>query len=858
MKYILSVLFLLTLGFVHAQMSDSFDDGDITSNPTWVGDVDDFIVNSAGELQLNASGAGVSYLSTPHNLTEFEDKEWRFKINYGFAGSNSNYGLTYLIATSSDLSALPDGIYFRIGEAGSNDPIELIQRIDELEVTFLTSTPGIVASSFNITVRIIYRANGEWELYYDENAGEDYLLDATTYYPITTTGDHLGIWLKYTASNATRFRYDDFYAGNIIVDTIPPVLDTVYATSTTQLVARFNEGLDPTSAEQLDNYLVNLGIGNPSEVELDVTNPSKVMLTFGTPFVLGQVYEIEVKEVEDLEGNPMETSTKTFLYIEAETPEWGDIVINEFLPRVTPSVGLPEYQFVELYNRSDKYLHLDGWKLSDNNSSGTIGDAWLFPGEYIVLIPASAAESYPTATVVSGWAQLNLTGDEIHLETPDGFLVDELTYTNNWYKDEDKKMAGWSIERINPDLACSGADNWRASVHPNGGTPGEENSVFDNTPDTEEPSVLDVVIISDTSLKITFSEMMDSLSLMNADFTASYALVEEERQVSGRYPTEIIIVFEEIEKGVAYSFTFGDFSDCSGNSSFYEGEFLVPQTAELGDLIINEILFNPLTGGSDFVEIYNRSERYIDLIGWELANSKDDTIANHKAITYNYILAPKDYVVITKDSTFQLMNYPMAVPGKFIEISALPAYNNDESTVYLIYNDTVMDEVSYDENWHFSLLNSKKGVSLERFSADEPSNSPANWHSASETVGFATPGGQNSQAMFVDNTGGTITLSSNTFSPDGDGFEDVLLIHYEVSGPDLLGDLVVYDDKGRKIKTLMERELLGQNGTIKWEGTRDDGTKASIGPHIILFEVFDLNSAKVHTVRKVVTLAGRL
>src|SRR5690554_1028234 len=169
-----------------------------------------------------------------------------------------------------------------------------------------------------------------------------------------------------------------------------------------------------------------------------------------------------------------------------------------------------------------------------------------------------------------------------------------------------------------------------------------------------------------------------------------------------------------------------------------------------------------------------------------------------------------------------------------------------------------MDKVSYQENWHFSLLQSKKGVSLERFDAEQPSNLSSNWHSASETVGYATPGGRNSQAMTVTNEGGTLSLSSKTFSPDGDGFEDALLLTYEVNAPDLLGSIVVYDDKGRKIKTLLDRELLGGEGIVKWEGTKEDGTKASIGPYIIIFDIFDLNAAKVQSLRKVVTLAGRL
>src|SRR5690554_2236189 len=149
------------------QMSDSYDDGDFTNNPTWVGDVTDFIVNTNNELQLNAAASGESYLSTPHTLTQLEDREWRFKINYAFSPSYYNNGDNYMTASDADFSTAPDGIFMRIGENGSNDPIYLIERSGGIETNILTSTPAIVATSFEINVKVIYRANGDWELYTD-------------------------------------------------------------------------------------------------------------------------------------------------------------------------------------------------------------------------------------------------------------------------------------------------------------------------------------------------------------------------------------------------------------------------------------------------------------------------------------------------------------------------------------------------------------------------------------------------------------------------------------------------------------------------------------------------------------------
>jgi hypothetical protein len=840
------------------QLSDDFSDGDFTNNPIWVGDVADFIVNGNNQLQLNAAAAGNSYLSTAHNLTQLGDREWRFFLDFGLSPSGSNGGETYLTSTNSDLSTSPDGIFIQIGETGSDDPLRLFERNGGVETEILFSTLGIVASPFEISIKIIHRNNGDWELYTDLAGGSAFQLDVTANYPTVIVGTHVGPWVQYTSSNTSNFIFDDFYVGPIQVDNTAPNLVEANAVSINQLEVLFDEGIDQTSGETAANYSVDNGIGNPTSVTRDGVNLALFTLTFATNFNVGQVYNLTTVNIQDFAGNSSASQSDDFQYIEAQTPDFGDIIINEFMADESPVVGLPETQYIELYNRSNKYFHLNGWKLSDNNSTGTIQDEWLYPGEYLILVATSGLTDYPQAINVTSWASLNNTGDDIILETDGGIIVDQLTYTDEWYQNPSKEDGGWSIERINQDLPCSDADNWTASINPNGGTPGAINSLVDNTPDTNEPLLINAQASGSTFLTLTFDEGMDTVSLNNAVFTSTPSLTIDQILINGAFPDEFTLKFvENITRGLVYSFELTGFEDCSGNQNSYAGTFVLPQKADGDEIIINEILFNPLTSGSDFVELYNRSDKYIDLNNWELANYDDDTISSNKIIDDNYILAPDDYVVITTDSSFQIANYPFAQPGKFIQIPSLPSYTNDSSTVYLIFFNDIIDKVAYSSDWHFKLLQSDKGVSLERFDASEPSNNENNWHSASETVGFATPGVKNSQAA-SPNSGGTISLSSNSFSPDNDGFQDALLITYEVDQPTMLGDLTVYDDMGRKVRTLLSSHLLGERGVIKWDGLRDDDNKASIGPYIILFEALNTDTGEKIAIRKVVTVAGQL
>jgi hypothetical protein len=350
---------------------------------------------------------------------------------------------------------------------------------------------------------------------------------------------------------------------------------------------------------------------------------------------------------------------------------------------------------------------------------------------------------------------------------------------------------------------------------------------------------------------------MDSSSLANALFSFNPNLTIQNTFIQGSYPKGLTIQFNENLFGSQlYSFTLGPISDCWLNSTEQNGTFILPETAQKADVIINEILQNPLTGGQDWIELYNNSDKVINLKDWQLANFDNDTISNFKTILGNYLLQPNDYVVLGKDSTFVKQNYPFSIPGKFL-FSELPSYNNDSGTVYLINNFEIIDKVSYLDEWHFDLLDNTDGVSLERIDPNGSSDSKFNWHSAAEDVGFATPGRKNSQYRpAVSN--GEITFTEDIFSPDNDGYQDILQVTYNLTNSGLLGKAQIFDDRGRLVRTIFTNELVGSSGTFSWDGTTDQQVKASIGIYVLVFEVFSTDGGVFFAKQKAFTLAGKL
>ncbi len=296
--------------------------------------------------------------------------------------------------------------------------------------------------------------------------------------------------------------------------------------------------------------------------------------------------------------------------------------------------------------------------------------------------------------------------------------------------------------------------------------------------------------------------------------------------------------------------------DLSSNVLIDTIEIIVPDTALVGEVLVNEILFDPFTGGSDYVELYNNSNKSLDLYNYMIANY-DDGVDNYKDIPVNYILSPGEYVLLTEDSAATAADYSYRNTAVFIEMD-LPTFNNDSATVYVLNPDSLsLDNFSYDADLHFELINDVEGVSLERIDQNAESNNAFNWHSAAEAAGWGTPGIENSQNYINGSSGMFFTVETPVFSPDNDGYEDVGLFSYSMESAGNVANLFIYDHYGRIVKQLLKNELLGAQGTASWNGVTNTGEKGRAGIYIVYFEVFDLQG-NVSAEKKTITLTTKL
>ena len=656
---------------------------------------------------------------------------------------------------------------------------------------------------------------------------------------------------------------------NAAPDTTGPALLGISITSPFSLEVCFNETMDLGSLVFVSNYAVDNGLGSPVLATPAGVGGSCVSLTFANAIDTGTVYTLTMSGLADCNGNPAGTLTGTFVQGGAAQPY--QIIINEIFADESPVVGtLPEAEYVEIYNAGSSVVDLNGWVLTDRRDDGVLDAYSIMPGEYVILCAAADLAdfgAFGTAIAVSGIPGLNNSGDSLELYDAQGRLIDWVYYSDDWYRDEVKADGGWSLERIDATFTCPNGDNWIASNDPNGGTPGAANSVAGTFADVTGPSLTGAFLITPTRVRLYFDELMQTATLLDPlNFTINNGVGNPTSATPiGSNPFAVDLnLATPLDTNRIYCVTTSGLLDCPGNLIGPNNEvcFGIPVEVAPGDVIINEILFNPYSGGADFVELYNNSDKIIDLSSLNIGEIYEDTdsIFNDDPVSaYPRLLLPRTYVAITTDAQFQIDTYFPPFPENIYEISSLPSFDDNEGKC-VIFSDSgrVIDRLDYLDDWQFANLDDKNGVSLERHDFNRPTQDPDNWHSAASTVHYATPGYKNSQVLTAEEQT-EVWLEPQTFSPDQDGNDDVLSVNYHFTTSGWNARVTVFDNKGRMLVRLQENTLLATDqGTFTWDGINSAGAKADVGVYVIYFEATSPSTGERKAYKLGCVLAARL
>ena len=463
--------------------------------------------------------------------------------------------------------------------------------------------------------------------------------------------EYFGIYYRFSSRQDMKLWFDELcIRGTFIRDTIPPFIRSLELPDEYTLQVEFSENIDMQGALSPERYMLLPGMIRPGSVF--PVSGSSVKLLFAVPFTSGKEQALHVEGIGDLKGNTSGILEKHFSWYH---PLPGDIVFNEIMYDPDPEIGLPGYEYIELFNRSSYTLDLSGWVLEADTKSHVLGNPGLPPGnaapelansgpdpgnaapdqgryelspeEYLLLCYKGTGGLYGGADhaldVLGSRSMLLNDGAMVRLRDPDSVLVDWMEYSPGMHANEYYAGGGWSLERVDPGRVCYDEGNWTSSTDRTGGTPGRENSVMRNNPDRDPPEPVSVWVQDSHELVIGFNESLDREAALQKN---SWRVEGEmgspdnlflqppwDRQITLRYSVEFY-------PGKEYHLEIGpEIKDCAGNRlrQGREVRFALPVEPRQREVLISEVLFNPLPYCPDFIEVYNPGPSMCPTCGWQ-------------------------------------------------------------------------------------------------------------------------------------------------------------------------------------------------------------------------------------------------
>lgn len=848
---LLTCTFFLCL-IARGQLAESFADSNFTADPAWSGTPGAFIVNAQRQLQSAHGQANSSFhLSTPVSVSG--DREWSLWLRLAFSTSSANYADVWLISRSADPDSPGNTGYFvRIG--GTQDDVCLYRKDAAGTVRIIDGADGSCGGSDNrMQVRVVRR--GAMFYLFHQLEGSSTESDGVTTDAIYGSGSYFALQVRQsTSSFFGKHYFDDIRVEPHVPDTAAPSMEWIGALSDSTVEIRFDEPVQAASLQASFFSIQGMGFARQLRSGADAAT---IVLQFGAPLPIDTPLLLTARHVRDLWGNELLQDTDRFFY---HPPQRHDVLITELLADPEPRRALPGAEFIELRNVCRYAVALQGWRIATTSTlSAPLPALWLPPDSALIICSTSDAPQFMgfgRTMGVASFPALDNDGALLRLETASGKTIHAVAYERSWYGDAVKEDGGWSLELVDAANPCAGASNWKASMHADGGTPGRTNSVAGINTDATPPRLVRTYAGDSVTLVAQFSEPLDSLAAAQAHYQLTDGpAITAVLPVAPLFTSVELRAASPLAQGRVYTLVADAVRDCSGivigmHNSAPAG---LPTAAANGDIVINEILYQPKTGGAEYVEFFIPNG-ILDLSKMLVAtrNSSGALNAPRRLSTMPLQAYPNEYPLITANPDDVASRYFVAHPDWALRLTGMPALS-DEGASLVLLNDAgdVLDEVRYDPHWQFALIDDTHGVALERLDAAGPSGSPSNWHSASSSAGYGTPTARNSQYRGGGASDDELTVVPAVFSPDNDGFEDFTTIRYQLAEPGYVASISIFDALGRRVRNLVHGDLLGRFGQWTWDGLDEQHRPLGSGTYVLLIEILNLQGKRANYKRAV-------
>jgi hypothetical protein len=767
---------------------------------------------------------------------------WEFSIRFdGFTSSNQNRIWVWLAVNDPEN---PHGYAVRLGESGGQKYVRIFRLNGESAPTeILRSNSSMPDGNTDIHVRVERRPEHHWKLGVRGTEAQDYDWAETIFEDVVPWGRHwFGFRTHFTATRADRFLF-----GGIRIWQYPIFVTDTKPLAGNRIRIQFSESL-PGDLAVLLRTGIRLFLGeNEVAFTPTVSIEGALMEVTSNEVLRGGIYTISVPAfTNSATGNTYQGGQYDIKVF--DEPDLFDVVINEFTPR--PDL----FHFVELLNRSNKLLNLHGWIFGRQQQTRMLSH----PDEAIVLEPggiavlglqpgdvinSSSIVGVPIALPVFGQNQ-----DRLWLQSNSGELIDSISYSADWVKDLE---VGVSLERVNPEYAGGDRLNWLPSLSVAGHTAGFQNS--HNPPETVPLDLIYTRVMMPNTIEIVFNQFVSLEKatiridhgspewLKWSPWSGNRVLVGISAENSWLLQREISLVAENVS--VFGSHELGE-----------QFQSPVAQPPQHGDLIINEIMYQPLQNRyslfadqSEYIEIRNVKPYRIDLTDVYLTDTQDKNgiYRSWRHVSDYWYADAASFAVIYADTARNWLD--TRVHQSFGATGGLNWSRVDRSTLGLtssgrgvyLRNETgsTIDSVYYSPDWHHPYIRDPRGRSLERISSVTIPGSPG-WTTSTASLG-GTPDMPNSADMIIPAENPMVSgiiVSPNPFSPDNDGRDDHTLITIVPPSFGYLVRIDIFDRNGRLVRNLIGDTVAGREFTALWNGLDNSGRILGTGVYIVYAE----------------------
>lgn len=272
------------------------------------------------------------------------------------------------------------------------------------------------------------------------------------------------------------------------VDQTSPRLKRAYSSDNLTVILVFDEPVDSLKGATAGNYSID---GGMSIIESVTLGPlfDKVQLKLSASMQANTAYTVTANAITDCGNNVIGAYNNAKVGIPVDALE-EDLIINEILFNPRPNA----YDYVELYNKSNKIFDASQLYIANRNSNNIISSitalattAWLiFPGDYIVVTEdaASLGREYLVKNpdkilIVSSPPSFPDDKGNVIVLNSQGNSIDEVNYLDDWHFKLLSNDEGVTLERIDPDAPSQDPSNWHSAASTAGyGTPTYKNSQY--------------------------------------------------------------------------------------------------------------------------------------------------------------------------------------------------------------------------------------------------------------------------------------------------------------------------------------------------------------------------------------------